>query len=573
MASSTGTYCDICQSRHISKAAEEYCPVCEEALCPDCKDHHTLSKATKSHQVISIDEYKKLPPFIREIKQQCDEHGDMLEFFCPTHNELCCKKCITTTHNECKGSKVMEDFVDKYFKSAAALDEYEQTLKDVGDNIQTAIVDRKNNLLEFEKQTQAVRKQIKNKRAEINKHLNKLEATIINELSTIEGEKKQHVQSVIEKLEENKNKNIQLKNDVDAMKTYGSNIQVFMGTTKLQQLVSSQEKFVRSLQDDESLRFINLECSISEELNNITTDIRSFGTVTSISSDPRIQLNWKSDKSAQILKSPTDINSIDNINTTLICKIDVNTPKTISSCVVGKCLLFSTYDGFRPIGNILQYDSGGKYLNEIKLKNSRAFDIVFIDLNTVAVTGGETDFNVYIVDVTTLNMKRIISVGRNNWLYGATYNDEEIIGCINGKFIKIFNLDSGKAIKASSLSLKNKHKAKTYLTSDHYSLYHSDYLNGSLTCYDLKGNIVWSFKEDVLQEPRSVCLDSDSNVYVAGSRSNNVVVISSDGLHSKQLLGPDDGIKAPHAIHFDKSSNRLLVANGCGPAFLYKVSK
>lgn len=101
MASSTGTYCDICQSRYIYKAAEEDCPICEEALCTDCKDHHKLSKATKIHQAISIDEFNNLPAFIREIKQHFDEHLDRFEFFCLTHSELCCKRCITTTHKEC----------------------------------------------------------------------------------------------------------------------------------------------------------------------------------------------------------------------------------------------------------------------------------------------------------------------------------------------------------------------------------------------------------------------------------------------------------------------------------------
>ncbi|CAG2218839.1 unnamed protein product [Mytilus edulis] len=391
MALSTGTYCDICQSRHISKAAEEYCPVCEEALCTDCQDHHKLAKASKSHQVILIDDYNKLPPFIREIKQHCDVHGDRFEFFCPVHNELCCKRCITTTHSECKGSKVIEDFVE-FSKSSAAIDEYEQTLTDVEKNIKTAIVDRKYNLEKFEKQKKAIIKQIKDKRTEINKHFDNLEATIMNELSTVESQKKQNVQSVIEKLEENKNKNMQLKKDVEAMKKYGSNIQVFMGTTKLLQPVSSQEKFVRSLQNDESLRFVNLECSISEELNNIKTRVRSFGVVTSITSDPRTQFNWKSDKSAQILSTPTDMNSIDNINTKLICKIDVKTSKTITSCLVGKYVMFSNLKSLSFIGCLLQYDRKGKYLKEIELKNSNAFNILFIDSETVAVTSGGYGF-------------------------------------------------------------------------------------------------------------------------------------------------------------------------------------
>lgn len=80
-------------------------------------------------------------------------------------------------------------------------------MKDVEGNIQTAIVDRKYNLEQFEKQKQAIRKQVKDKRIEINKHFDNLEATLMHELSAIECEKKLNVHShdsVIEKLEEKK---------------------------------------------------------------------------------------------------------------------------------------------------------------------------------------------------------------------------------------------------------------------------------------------------------------------------------------------------------------------------------
>ncbi|XP_071146781.1 uncharacterized protein [Mytilus edulis] len=564
MASSTGTYCDICQKKHISKAAEEYCPECEEAFCTDCKDHHKLAKASKSHQAILIDEYNNLPPFIREIKQQCDEHGDIFDFFCPTHNELCCKRCITTTHKECNECIVIEDFV-KFSKSSTTIDEYEKTLKDVEGNIQTAIDDRKYNLEQFEKQTQDITKQVKGKRNEINEHFDDLEARKLEELSTIGNEKKQNIQSVIENLEKHKNNNKQLREDVDAMKKYGSNKQAFMGTIKLQQLVSSQEKFVRSLQDDESLRFVELECSISEGLNSISTGNHTFGTVTQISSDTLAQFNWKSTKLAQILTPPTGMNSIGNINPKLICKIDVDTDRTITSCVLGRYLLFST------MGNVLQYNSKGKYLKKVELTNSHAFDIVLIDLNTIAVTGGSSSFKIYILDVGTLELKRDIDVGEGNWLFGATYEKESIIGCTKDNAINSFNIAIGKDISQFALPLNIKHTANAYLASDNNHIYFSDLQNNSVTCYERKGKIIWSFNKDILKEPRSICLDSNSNVYVAGSGSDNVVVFSSDGLHSKQLLGPDDGIQKPHAIHYDKSSKRLLVVNEKGPAFLYQT--
>ncbi|VDI69710.1 Hypothetical predicted protein [Mytilus galloprovincialis] len=571
MASSTGTYCDICQSRHISKAAEEYCPVCEEAFCSDCKDHHKLLRATKNHQVISIAEYNKLPPFIREIKQDCDVHGDRFDFFCPTHNELCCKRCITTTHSECKGSKVIEDFVE-FSKSSTSIDEYKQTLKDVEENIQNAIVDRKNNLEDFENQTQAIRKQIKDKRIEINKHFDNLETKIMNELSTVECEKKQNVQSVIEKLEENKNKSIQLMKNVDAMKKYGSNIQVFMGTTKLQQPILSQERFVRSLQDDESLRFVNLECSISEEINGIVTGIRSFGIVTPMLSETRVRFRWQCDKSAQILTPPVDMKTVDNIKIKPICRLNISSNMMISSCALGKYVLFAGCQKSPNKSLLLQYDTQGKYLKDIELEHSNAFDIVFIDSETVAVTGGGCDFKVHIIDAATLQVKRIIDLGPNNWMYGATHVNNSIIGCMSSNSVMRFNIAKGKDVKLSTIPLGTKNTRNSYIASDNSHLYHSDYDNDSVTCYEFGGKIIWSCKDASLRKPKSICLDSNSNVYVVGSGSDNVVVLSPDGLHSKQLLGSDDGVKAAHAIHYDKSSKRLLVANVYGPACVYQIS-
>ena len=87
-------YCDLCQGRHITKQAVEYCLRCEEALCADCIAHHKLSKASKNHQTIPINEYKNLPIFIQQIKQYCDDHGDISEFHCPTHDVFVVKDVL-----------------------------------------------------------------------------------------------------------------------------------------------------------------------------------------------------------------------------------------------------------------------------------------------------------------------------------------------------------------------------------------------------------------------------------------------------------------------------------------------
>ena len=125
--------CYLCQDRHITKQAEEYCLRCEEVLSVDCIDHHRLSKASNTHQTIPTSEYTNLPIFIQQIKQYCDDHGDISEFHCPTHDVACCKRCITPGHRECKDIIIIEVYV-----SSTALDNTEQTLQDVGSNLETS---------------------------------------------------------------------------------------------------------------------------------------------------------------------------------------------------------------------------------------------------------------------------------------------------------------------------------------------------------------------------------------------------------------------------------------------------
>jgi DNA-binding beta-propeller fold protein YncE len=70
-----------------------------------------------------------------------------------------------------------------------------------------------------------------------------------------------------------------------------------------------------------------------------------------------------------------------------------------------------------------------------------------------------------------------------------------------------------------------------------------------VTCCDLQGTTQWEFKDDrLLQHPFGISVDNDGNVYVVGYDSNNVVVISPDGQHHRQLLSSKDGLKKPLSL-------------------------
>ncbi|CAG2229940.1 unnamed protein product [Mytilus edulis] len=64
---------------------------------------------------------------------------------------------------------------------------------------------------------------------------------------------------------------------------------------------------------------------------------------------------------------------------------------------------------------------------------------------------------------------------------------------------------------------------------------------------------------------RGITSDNDGNLFVVGVDSSNVVIISNDGKHHRQILTGEDGLNEPSAIFFDKHTKKLLILDpSCG---------
>ena len=88
----------------------------------------------------------------------------------------------------------------------------------------------------------------------------------------------------------------------------------------------------------------------------------------------------------------------------------------------------------------------------------------------------------------------------------------------------------------------------------------------------MKGDKLWEYKdESVLNHPRGVAVDTNSNVYVTSYSSTKVVVLEPDGRQGIQLINNNDGLNSPTGLPFNKSKNSLLVTNYNGTAFLYNM--
>jgi hypothetical protein len=99
-------------------------------------------------------------------------------------------------------------------------------------------------------------------------------------------------------------------------------------------------------------------------------------------------------------------------------------------------------------------------------------------------------------------------------------------------------------------------------------------MRSEVVCCDINGAIFWTITDkSVLKTPRAITVDDYGNVYVINANPVNVIVISPDGKEHRQLLSKADAdrLNNPRALHYDRQTRQLLVANVKTSAFIYSV--
>ena len=144
MASSSPV-CGICDSRRIYNPSQVWCSECGEGLCINCIEHHSLSKGTKHHNSITMSEYQKLPSFVLDISQFCQEHNERYQFYCRRDECPCCDICIVEKHNDCTDVAILKD-IAKNVKASVQFNEVEQLIDELKKTVDKIRTNRETNL-------------------------------------------------------------------------------------------------------------------------------------------------------------------------------------------------------------------------------------------------------------------------------------------------------------------------------------------------------------------------------------------------------------------------------------------
>ena len=565
MATSSDVLCSICEAQHTIKNAANWCPECEEGLCSECLKHHTVSKYTKLHEAILIENYHKIPQSVSMIVQHCTEHDRRYQHYCPVHESLCCPLCISEDHNECVGLLAIENIV-KTAKTSAMLDSIEDTLKDISSNMERVIRDREGNLTKITDQRRKIHNEIQEERKKINEHLDKLEKHVIGNLDAEEAKIKSEIENLLEKLNKKAVIIEMLQSKLSALKLYASDLQTFLGGRTMLLEVKEEEMCVTTLLTEKCLQQVNL-CYRPEEKMAAINNIEIFGSVCRETNPSAINIKRGQDKQAQIMTFTPPVRnvSINDINLVLLRK-KKRLCKQITGCTItpnGK-FIFADYG---PKGlHILNEDWTSDKVYTKLPAISNAFDVTCIDDTRLTISTGACK-QINILNIASKKIEKMINTSHD--CYGITHNEGSFLFCEESRGISRVQLSD------NSMSLLIKQGGLpywTYVTTSGDKIYHTNPSTNTVSCHKINGDKLWEFKDvAIIRSPGGVAVDKDLNVYLASFDDNSVVVISPDGKRCRTVLGISDGIYKPSAIYFDKLKNNLVVCNENGTAFLYKV--
>ncbi|XP_063405654.1 uncharacterized protein LOC134689613 [Mytilus trossulus] len=560
---SNWTVCGVCDFRKVNKASVVWCSECDEGLCDECRAHHDASKSTRNHDTITITEYQKLPSNVLEITQTCQKHKEHYQTFCKKHDCPCCRRCVIETHNDCNDLTAIEDIV-KNVKSSNAWLEIEQILVQMLKNVQRIRNDRTENLKCLQDQRVDIERDINQTRKMINDHLDKIQDKIIKELYANEENESKRIKLLLCEIEDIEKGISDLQGNQTNIRLHASELQTFLVLKHIEKEASDKEECIRSVLKSEDMKLKTLSLEINKEIQNICRT-ESFGSVGVESDLCKVVISENKCKQAQIMVPFSTSKCVDDLKITKQIQINLPSVRLIRGCKLlpsGK-MMFSDYYG----NKIIASNNNGLHDFTIAL-DFEPCDIAFIESeNAIAVTGGNSKKFIQIIDLKSKKIMR--SIKTSAYPFGITLNKNALVYCkIDNGIMEIqLKSDSEKTIVCLEMP------AFSYVAVHDDNIYYTNRDINTVSCYEILGNLKWTFKDEKrLQYPQGISVDSNGNVYVVSRHTHSVVIITPDGKRCRTILSSSDGLHIPRALHFEPTSNKLLVANETKFAFLFDVS-
>ncbi|KAL3888590.1 hypothetical protein ACJMK2_000955 [Sinanodonta woodiana] len=540
--------CDACNTDGVSALAKGFCTVCEEALCDECLKVHRKQKMSKNHTVITMDELISNPQNVLKFADglTCSEHGgESIKFYCSDHKVACCGTCSFLGHKTCANViDLMEDnpnVLNQYNVGKVIGD-----LKNVESHLKKFYEMTESNINTLGSQVNGLTDTIAEVRRKINAALDDLETRVKEEA------KHQYKEETVKKQEESHHclsLMHAVKNSYAILETvckYGNETQKFLMAEKMTSQLSFYYTQIRGTFDNTDTVKFQLEFTplVESILSQSLEYIEKLVTIKCAKRFPLLGLQ-KPTKVCQVEKA--DVVKVPDVTKPYYTGITILSGNRVmladwnnSKCI----LLSSTY----------------QFISSFTL--SKPWDISVMDNEEVAVSLPEQN-KIQIMSIHDDNISPIRTITTKHPCCGIAYamhNTIVIAGtCGTDKYyLSLINMN-GDVKSFHHFDCTGSYCNHVALDKDKTRVYVTSSGNNSLLCFDIDGNIQFTYSPDNLRFPSGVSVDWDDNIYVLGFNSHNIHQLSPDGSVIQVI---QDGVpKNPRGICFDKSKYLFYVTN------------
>lgn len=244
----TTAKCASCFRDGDVETSTHWCVDCSEPLCFGCTKYHRKSKATRKHKMITMQNLGELSPAVIGISYKCKVHSDQsLAFFCPSHDTMCCVKCIPEIHKYCDRLITLDNEAENV-KRSNYLSTLEKRLLETKNKMAELVKKKYENKTAIHEQKSRIQDEIKNVRKRIKDHFDKLESHLFFTLERAHETCVKTLEEGIRQIDERIRKMDVWYNDIITLKKIASDVHVFTVVKTVGPLQNKQEAYFNTLQ-------------------------------------------------------------------------------------------------------------------------------------------------------------------------------------------------------------------------------------------------------------------------------------------------------------------------------------
>ncbi|CAG2229593.1 unnamed protein product [Mytilus edulis] len=364
------------------------------------------------------------------------------------------------------------------------------------------------------------------------KKLDDLEEKLLFELETQHGKCKSELSKLLNRLKNSERNLNSLKEQTSQLKSFASDIQLFLGTRQINKTVFKEVKSVKAGIKSVSNYEVNLQLHTS--IMALMNQVDQLGNIHVKKNITSLPFKEAKEDQAQIQLRVAEMRTIKNIRLKFKKRFEVNTKgflTYLSGCTMlsNDHVLIANYRGRKVL---MEYSEDGKHIRDIPCSD-KPFDLTVIDNDRIAVTYGDSKY-VNILNLKNTAVEKKVKCDEN--CYGISYQDNKlfirsggiVITNITGKVLKTLRVESGR-----------------YSESTNDRIYFTVGRDHTVHCIFMTGEEIWVRKVKSLVDPRGITVDDHQNVYVTCGYSNFLTVIQHDGKSSKTLPTKSHGLHKP----------------------------